>query len=253
MHRTFRLFAALLALALCATFASSAFAADATAAKVKNKVTVKVKATDQESILGKGLKVQLKAKGKKGKKAHRRKVKVRALSKTFDAPHYATLAKTKKVKVKAGSKRTVTLKLTAAGKSEINSCDARTIRVRGKGTRTQVDLTRNTADCKPAADRSQQGRPVRLHRRPEQLALPAAVPRQLLHGSGQELRHWPADRHEDGRHPRKQHRRAHRGLRIRGNDGFSPGQMMVVRVPGSTRHRRSSRPAPCRSPTSAST
>ncbi len=232
MHRTFRLFAALLVVALSATIASSARAADATAAKVKNKVTVKVMTKDQESILNGGLQVKLKAKAKKGKKAQRRKVKVRAASKTFDAPHYAQLAKPKTVKVKDGGKRTVTLKLTADGKSEINSCTARTIRVRGKGSRTQVDLTRNTGDCKP--------QPIDLSKADEcdfignqdssRCLLPfpddyytAADPNSST-GRRIDLKTAATPANSSGVHIA--------GAAYAGNDGFSPGQTMVVRVPG---------------------
>ncbi len=72
MKRMSRLFAAMLAVVLCATVASSAIAADGSSAAAKKKVSLKVKSKSQKTILKKGIPVQIKGKkpkkGKKGKK-----------------------------------------------------------------------------------------------------------------------------------------------------------------------------------------
>ncbi len=151
MTRTSRLLAALLAIALCATFAASA-SADTTAAKSKNKVSLKIKGDSQSSILKKGVKVQVKAKGKLAKKAKKGKkvsVKVKLSSSTFDSPNAGSLAKAKKVKIKKSGKGTATIKLSSDGKSQVSTCQARTLEITAKGSSAKADLVRDTGACKP--------------------------------------------------------------------------------------------------------
>src|SRR5512132_258856 len=74
----------------------------------------------QNTILKRGLRVRLPAK-------HRRGVKVKATSTTFDDQSPARLAKVARAR---GQRRVVRLKLTGAGKAAIRSCEARRIQVR---------------------------------------------------------------------------------------------------------------------------
>ncbi len=142
LTRTSRLLAALLAVALCATLASSALAADGSSVAAKKKVSLKIKGKSQKDILKKGVKVQV-----KGKKA--KKLKLKVASKTFDDSKFKSLGKTKKVKLNKKGKATVSLKLSGDGKSQVKTCQGRTIQVTAKGAKSKVKLVRDTSKCKP--------------------------------------------------------------------------------------------------------
>ncbi len=147
MIRMSRLLAALLAVALCATLASSALA-DGSPVAAKKKVSLKIKGKSQKDILKSG--VEVKVKGKKAKKGKKgKKVTLKLASKTFDDPAYDSLAKPKKVKLNKKGKATVALKLSGDGKAQVKTCQARTIRVTAKGAKAKVDLLRDTGQCKP--------------------------------------------------------------------------------------------------------
>jgi hypothetical protein len=93
----------------------------------------------QNMILKRGLRVRLPAK-------HRRGVKVKATSTTFDDQSPARLAKVVRAR---GHKRVVRLKLTGAGKTAIRSCEARRIQVRAGKRKAGADLVRDSAACSP--------------------------------------------------------------------------------------------------------
>ncbi|HEY6654258.1 MAG TPA: hypothetical protein VI028_09045, partial [Solirubrobacterales bacterium] len=93
----------------------------------------------QNTILKRGLRVRLPPK-------HRRGVKVKATSTTFDDQSPARLAKVAKAH---GHKRVVRLKLTGAGQAAIRSCEARRIQVRAGKRKASADLVRNSAACSP--------------------------------------------------------------------------------------------------------
>jgi len=93
----------------------------------------------QNTILKKGLRVRLPAK-------HRRGVKVKATSTTFDDQAPVRLAKVARAR---GHKRVVRLKLTGAGKAAIGSCEARQIQVRAGKRRAATGLVRDSATCSP--------------------------------------------------------------------------------------------------------
>jgi hypothetical protein len=93
----------------------------------------------QNTILKRGLRVRLPAK-------HRRGVKVKATSTTFDDQSPARLAKVANAR---GHKRVVRLKLTGAGKAAIRSCEARRIQVRAGKRKASADLFRDSAACSP--------------------------------------------------------------------------------------------------------
>jgi hypothetical protein len=93
----------------------------------------------QNTILKRGLRVRLPTK-------HRRGVKVKATSTTFDDQSPARLAKVAKAH---GHKRVVRLKLTGAGKAAIRSCEARRIQVRAGKRKASADLVRDSVACSP--------------------------------------------------------------------------------------------------------
>ena len=229
MRLMLRLFSVLLALAVCGAIATSANAAGAETSAAKRKVSLKIKDAGQKQILKKGVKV--KVKGKKGKHGTAKRVKLKLASSTFDKPDYAKLTK-KKVKLNKKGKATVTLKLKGNAKSEISSCEARTLRVTGKGGKSKVKLDRNTGSCKP--------RPIDL----SQADQCDFIGDQ---DSSRCLLPWP-DNYYTVKDPSSDTGRrialksdatpANAGgvhldaASYNSNDGFSPGQAMVVRVPG---------------------
>ena len=137
MRGTSRLTTAIVAVAIVFTGTASAEAA-ASAKKAKLKVS-----TSQKQALKKGG-LQVKVKG-----LTKPKVKLKAQSKTFDSQELKKL--TKSAKVRARSKApTALLRLTSNGRKAIESCEARDIVVSGKGVaKAKVELKRNTKDCKP--------------------------------------------------------------------------------------------------------
>lgn len=144
MTRTLRLLASTTAAVLFVVPASSALAGGGSHHGSKGhggkKTTVKILSASQKDILKHGLRVKVKGSA--------RKVKVTAKSNTFDSSHYSKLTKPKKVKLgRSGSKR-VKLKLLKSGRKAVKSCEARSLRV-NKGAKGGRDLIRDTSKCKP--------------------------------------------------------------------------------------------------------
>lgn len=137
----------LLVVAMLAIVATTAFAATSLAASspdpAAKKAKVKLETRSQKKILKKGgLKVKVKGL-KKGK------VKVTAKSTTFDQQEQRKLANA--VKVKRGHP-TALLRLTKKGKDAIRSCEARKIQIKAKGAgKAKAELKRTTKACKPKA------------------------------------------------------------------------------------------------------
>jgi hypothetical protein len=129
LKRTSTLVAAIVAsIALIAVFASASGAA---------QPKLKVAASQKQLVKG-SLKVKVKGKVKKT-------IKVKATSKSFDG----SSALTKTGKLKPGDNGVV-LKLTASGKQDVSTCLAREITVKGRGAKpAKADLKVNSSDCKP--------------------------------------------------------------------------------------------------------
>ena len=151
------------------------------------KASLKLKSDSQSKILKKGVKVKVKGL-KKGK------LKVKAKSSTFDQQELLKFAKPKKVKAGKG-KKTVRLRLTGKGKQRVATCEARKIVISAKHAgKAKAKLVRDTAECAP--------KPIDLSRAADcdfigaqdDLAVPDAVPRRLLHGQGRVDAHRPAGR-----------------------------------------------------------
>ncbi len=225
-----RLLTALLALALCAASATSAHAASAGTSVAKRKVVLKVKSDSQKQILKHGVKVKIKA--KKGKHGKAKRAKVKLTSNTFDKRDWVKLAHKKKVKLNKKGKATIKLKLTDKGASRVSSCESRTIRATGKGGKAKVKLVRDTDACKP-----------------QPIDLSQADQCDFIgdQGSSRCLLPWPDNYYtvkdqssQTGRRialhsdatPANASGTHLDAAAYNSNDGFSPGQTIVVRVPG---------------------
>ncbi len=128
------------ALALC-VFALGATTANAAKPKVE------IVAEGQNAILSKnGLKAKVKVKVRGGEKV---KVKVRGLSSTYDQRKFGALTKTRRLTFKRSGSKTVKLPLTSAGRNAVKSCQPRTLRVKAGPGKATGDLVRQTKACKP--------------------------------------------------------------------------------------------------------
>jgi len=114
-------------------------------------LTVRIESASQKEILARGLEVRVSNKG-----AGNPIVKLRGFSSTFDVPDFTRLTKTRAVRLRgakasAPSQRVtvVRLRLTAEGRKQIASCEARTLRVEAGGGSDQAKLVRDTRRCKP--------------------------------------------------------------------------------------------------------
>jgi hypothetical protein len=176
----------------------------------------------QTKILKHGLGVRL-------PKKHRLGMKVKATSTTFDDP---TPSRLTKVGHARRDKRIVRLKLTQAGRAAISSCEARQIQVRAGNRKPRVDLVRNSAACAPkpidlsrAADcdfiGQQQSSHCLLPFPDDYYTVPdpsTATGRRIdFHAAA-----MPANAGGTHLDPTPYLR----------NDGFSPGQGIVLKVPG---------------------
>ena len=134
-----------LLLALLAAIAISAFAgAAATAADsapAAKQAKVKLGTRGQKQILRTGgLEVRVTG-------LQKGRVRIKAESTTFDQQHARKLARAAKVK---HGDPTAVLRLTSAGRDAIESCEARKIQISAKGAgKAKAELKRNTKACRP--------------------------------------------------------------------------------------------------------
>jgi hypothetical protein len=136
-----RVFAtAVLAALLAASVAASSPAASQPRTHRSPALKVRVLQKKQQAILKHGVQVKV-VSGKA------RKVRLRAFSSTFDEGS-KRLTKTRMVKLRKGGSRSVRLVLTPAGRTALESCAARTIKVSGGKAKAKVQLTRNTKPCR---------------------------------------------------------------------------------------------------------
>jgi hypothetical protein len=176
----------------------------------------------------KALKVKL-----KGPKLDRR-VKLRAKSKTFDTQKYKNL--TKKGFLRPG-KRTTKLKLNKVGRRQVKSCEGRQVRIKTDDARAKFELKRNSKACKP--------KPIDLSRAdtcdfitvddtPTAESSLCMLPfPDNFHTV--EDRDTESDRRiefNDAAMPQNALGQPISAGPYNLNDGFSPGQTIVVRIPG---------------------
>ncbi len=198
------------------------------------EVGVRIESPSQKEILARGLEIRVSIKGG-GKPI----VKVRGYSKTYDVPDFTRLTKTRAVrlwgaKASAPNQRVkvLRLRLTAAGREQIASCEARTLRVEAAHASDQAKLVRDTRRCKP--------KPVDL-RRADRCDFIGQEDGSLC------LLPFPDDYYtvadpstRTGRRidlktaamPRNVAGKPIDASPYNQNDGFSPGQAIVLRVPG---------------------
>ena len=195
------------------------------------KVSLKFASLAQNRILSKGLRVRVTVKFPRGARRPAR-VRLRGTSATFDAPRFAQLTRPKVIRVRRSGRRIVRLRLTRAGRRAIASCEARRLRVRAGGRRATGAL-RRTGACGP--------QPVDLSRAAacDFIASNAAgVPCMLpfpndfytradpTSATGRRVAFTPAAMPDNAA-----------GTPIAPgpyllNDGFSPGETILLRVPG---------------------
>ncbi|MCB0830987.1 MAG: hypothetical protein KDB64_08690 [Solirubrobacterales bacterium] len=141
-------------LAALVAFWAAALAPDAAVAanNARKGIVVKIVDAGQKPMLNRGvLKVEVRS-------ARRGKVRVRALSSTFDGKDVMkplTRVAWPRFR-KAGQWRTVKLKLTSTGKTQVASCQNREIQVKAGKAKSRIkSMLRQTADCRaPVLDLS---------------------------------------------------------------------------------------------------
>src|SRR6476620_10858417 len=75
--------------------------------------------------------------------------KVQAFSKTFDSQKFTALTKARRLTFTRAGQQVVKLPLNKSGKSAVKSCEARDLRVSAGGAKDLADMKRNTKPCKP--------------------------------------------------------------------------------------------------------
>ncbi|MGH8566240.1 MAG: hypothetical protein ACREXW_20045 [Gammaproteobacteria bacterium] len=126
------------------------------------EIRVRIESASQKETLARGLEALVSNKG-----AGEPIVKVRGSSSTYGVPHFTRLTKTRAVRLQgpnasAPSRRVTVLRLrlTAEGRKQIASCEARTLRVEAGGASDQARLVRDTRRCKPKRSRSISAVPI---------------------------------------------------------------------------------------------
>ncbi len=217
MRRTSTLVA--LVIAVIGMLAVSAAAASA------KKPTLKVNAGQKQALKKGGLTVKVKGL-KKGK------VKLSAKSSTFDNQDLTKL--TKKATLRAQSKApTAVLKLTNKGRKAITSCESRKIVVNGKGVKKeQIELVRNTKDCKPRPiDLTQAANCDFIGDQSESLCM-LPFPDDYYTVKDKSTATGRRINFKDGGMPVNASGQVVTAAPYNGNDGFSPGQVITLKVPG---------------------
>ncbi|MCB8970056.1 MAG: hypothetical protein M9964_07735 [Solirubrobacterales bacterium] len=232
-------------IAIALTGALVANAADSGVAAKKAKVKLKVSGKGQTTLLKKGIKVKVTVKSKK-----KVKTKLKATSTTFDDPAAKSLAKTKKVTLKPKKKKgkgkggknrkgggkklskTVKLKLTSSGKDAVSSCEARTITVKAGKSKTSFDLVRDTADCKPGTVDLSRASECDFIGNQDQSMCMVPFPDDFYTRSDADSATGRRIDFKTSAMPAND-----AGVHIAAdsynlNDGFSPGETIVVRIPG---------------------
>ena len=221
MNRTLRVLVVTAMTLLCA----AAFTSAAAAAKGGKKGgSVKITGASQAGAVKKGVKVTVKGKSKR--------VRVQLEARTFDEKKYKRVAKTKRVRLGSKGKAKVKLKLTKGARKAFKGCEARTLRAEHSRRLRQGRSDPRHQEVQAEEGRPERGRPLRLHRRSGRLALSAPVPGRLLHGQGQDSATGRRIDLDTEAMPQNENGVAIDAGPYNLNDGFSPGQSIVVKAPG---------------------
>jgi hypothetical protein len=197
-----------------------------------SSVLVRIESASQKEILARGLEVLVSNKG-----AERPIVRVRGVSRTFDVPDFTRLTKTRAVRLRgakasAPSQRVtvVRLRLTAKGREQIASCEARTLRVEAAGASDQAKLVRDTRRCRPKpVDLSRADHCDFIGEQDGSLCL-LPFPDDFYTGADPSTR--TGRRIDLETMPQNVPGKPIDADPYNLNDGFSPGQAIVLRVPG---------------------
>ena len=253
MIRMSRLLAALLAVALCATLASSALA-DGSPVAAKKKVSLKIKGKSQKDILKSGVKVKVKGKkAQEGQEGQEGDPEARLQDLRRPGVRLAGEAEEGEAEQEGeGDGRPEALRRRQGAGQDLPGADDPGRR--RKGAKAKVDLRPRHRPMQAADDRPEPGRSLRLHRRPGQLALHAPVPRRLLHGQRQ-----PAPTPAGGSTSRPTRRRrtpttsTSTASPTTATTDSAPGSRSSSGSPGSTTRMRWRPPTRSASPISAAT
>jgi hypothetical protein len=199
-----------------------------------SSVLVRIESASQKEILARGLEVRVSNKG-----AGRLIVRVRGFSSTFDVPDFTRLTKTRAVRLR-GAKASVPsqrvtvvrLRLAAEGREQIASCEARTLRVEAGGGSDQAKLVRDTRRCKPKpVDLSRADRCDFIGEQDGSLCL-LPFPDDFYTGADPSTRTGRRIDLKAAAMPQNVNGKPIDADPYNLNDGFSPGQAIVLRVPG---------------------
>jgi hypothetical protein len=223
LDRTFRLLAAVLAMAIFASLAQSASAATPSKGR-GGKVTIEIVDGSQAKALKRGVKVRV--------ESRRRHVRVQLGSSTYDAPRFSDDGKPAQVRLGADGVGKRKLKLSRPAKRAYAGCEERTLRVRGSGGADQMLMKRDTKSCRPKkVNLSASNRCDFIGAQKGSLCLLpfpddyyTVKDKGTVTGRRIDLRTASMPANADGVHMDADPY----GL----NDGFSPGQPIVVKVPG---------------------
>jgi hypothetical protein len=194
------------------------------------KATLKVSTSQKQALKKGGLSV--KVKGLKSKGGKPSKVKLKAKSSTFDDQKLKNLTKSAKASTRGKSAKLL-LKLTKKGKDAVESCEARKIVVSGKGAKkARVELKRNTKECKPKAiDLSRAADCNFIGAQDGSLCmLPFPDDYYTVKDSSSATGRRVA--FTDAGMPQNKDGKPMEAAPYNGNDGFSPGQVITLKVPG---------------------
>jgi hypothetical protein len=201
--------------------------AGVTGATAAKKPKLKVSTSQKRMLKKDGVSVTV-------KNLEKGKVKLTAKSQTFDDQQLKKLTKSATVRADGKSSKAL-LKLTNKGETAISSCEARTIVVKGTGAgKKEVDLKRNTKDCKPKPVDTSQAASCDFIGAPQTEGSLCLMPfpddyytvkdDSTATGRRVNLTDAGLPANKDGVHMTA----APYNL----NDGFSPGQVITLRVPG---------------------
>ena len=197
-------------------------------------VLVRIKSASQKEILARGLEVRVSNKGTENPI-----VTLRGFSSTYYVPDFTSLTKKRAVrlegaKASAPSQRVtvVRLRLTAEGREQIASCEARTLRVEAAGASDQARLVRDTRRCRPKpVDLSRADRCDFIGQQDGSLCL-LPFPDDYYTVADPSTATGRRIDLKTGAMPQNVTGKPIDAGPYNLNDGFSPGQAIVLRVPG---------------------
>lgn len=234
--KVFALVAALVCLLAAPAIAGASSAHGGPAKAVPTaRASFRIVNATQQDILRKGLQIELTVRIRKPSgRARLRKpatVRIKGLSSTFDAPVFRALTKPRTLRLRRTIKRAVTLKLTTAGRAQVRSCEQRTLRVQIGNRRANSQLKRSGSCGPQPIDLSraddcdfigQQGGSLCLLPFPDDyytVADPRTATQKRI-------------AFRDSQMPQNKDGQPIAAAPYDLNDGFSPGQTILVRIPG---------------------